>query len=294
VLIGRRTFVSGLLASGLVLAPISQAQKPLSPDTPLPEDWVCPMHPDVHSDKPGVCPRCGMALLLHVPDWVEYHVQMSHSPSLLNPGTNAIITLRVLDPETSKPIEHFELVHEKLMHVFLVSENLEFFAHLHPTPEADGSFRLQVRLPQAGMYRLLADYYPSGSVPQLTLKTLFVSGSSQTAQLRPAPGPSRANNLTASLRFDPEQPLAGLETKLFFELDPANGLEPYLGAWGHMLMASADLIDLIHVHPLRANGGPIVQFNVIFPRPGFYRIWAQFQRSGMVNTVEFTVPVKAI
>ena len=24
--------------------------------------WTCPMHPEVQSDKPGSCPKCGMAL----------------------------------------------------------------------------------------------------------------------------------------------------------------------------------------------------------------------------------------
>src|SRR5665648_53476 len=26
-------------------------------------DYTCPMHPDVHSDKPGKCPECGMDLV---------------------------------------------------------------------------------------------------------------------------------------------------------------------------------------------------------------------------------------
>jgi len=26
-------------------------------------DYTCPMHSDVHSDKPGKCPKCGMALV---------------------------------------------------------------------------------------------------------------------------------------------------------------------------------------------------------------------------------------
>ena len=25
--------------------------------------YTCPMHPDVMSDKPGTCPKCGMALV---------------------------------------------------------------------------------------------------------------------------------------------------------------------------------------------------------------------------------------
>ena len=27
--------------------------------------YVCPMHPEVRSDKPGACPKCGMKLELH-------------------------------------------------------------------------------------------------------------------------------------------------------------------------------------------------------------------------------------
>ena len=43
---------------------------------------------------------------------------------------------------------------------------------------------------------------------------------------------------------------------LFFRVKPADGLEPYLGAWGHMLAASDDLIDLIHTHPFLADRRP--------------------------------------
>jgi hypothetical protein len=141
---------------------------------------------------------------------------------------------------------------------------------------------------------MLADFYPSQSVPQLAVSTLFVSGNGTDARLKPSLDPCRASNLTAALRLDPDQPLAGLETKLFFKLDPSSGLEKYLGAWGHMLAVSEDLIDLIHLHPFLANGGPVAQFNVLFPRPGLYRLWTQFQRAGVVNTVVFTVPVGAL
>jgi hypothetical protein len=94
--------------------------------------------------------------------------------------------------------------------------------------------------------------------------------------------------------MEPEQPLAGLESKLFFSLDPPAGLEPYLGAWAHMLAASEDLIDLIHLHPFLADGKSNLQFNVIFPREGLYRVWIQIQREHVVNTFVFTIPVKAL
>jgi len=280
---------------GLLLGLVNsrgQQRRGINPSAP--GNWVCPMDPDVRSDVPGVCPRCGMTLVLHIPDSVEYPLEVSHSPELLKPGAQVALTFRVLDPETGQRVKRFEIVHERLMHLFVVSENLQFFAHVHPQPLADGSFRVSTRLPYGGMYRLLADYYPTGSVPQLAVKTLFVLGSSEPPNLAPSLGPSRSENLTASLRLDPEQPLAGLQTKMIFTLAPATGLEPYLGAWAHMLAASEDLIDLLHLHPAIADGGSTVQFNLVFPRPGEYRIWAQFQRQGVVNTVVFTVPVKAL
>jgi hypothetical protein len=252
------------------------------------------MDPDVRSAKPGVCPRCGMKLVLHVPDRMEYPLEVTQSPERLQPGDQVRLRLRVLDPRSGKPVNRFEIVHEKLMHLFVVSENLQFFEHVHPDPRSDGSFQISTRLPYGGMYRLLADFYPAGAVPQLVTETLYVSGSCPPAKLTPSLEPSRAQNLSASLRLDPEKPLAGLETKMFFTLNPAAGLEPYLGAWGHMLAVSEDLIDLLHLHPFLADGGPTVQFNALFPRPGLYRVWTQFQRSQVVNTVSFTVPVAAL
>lgn len=277
------------LASAAAL--LSQQKPPGSSDSP--NDWVCPMDPDVHAAQPGVCPRCGMKLVLHVPDRIEYPLEVTSSPAALRPGEDATLILRVLDPDSNRSVRHFEIVHEKLMHFFLVSENLEYFLHDHPVPQDDGSFRLKVKLPYGGMYRLLADFYPAGSVPQLAVSTVFVAGHSEPAKLSPSLAPAQSVNLTAALRLEPEQPLAGLETKLFFTLDPSNGLEKYLGAWGHMLAASADLIDLLHLHPFLITGG-VIQFNLIFPREGLYRVWTQFQRSGVVNTVVFTIPVKSL
>lgn len=287
----RRRYLSLLAAGTLSFA---GQQKPIDA-TPPDKDWVCPMDPDYRSDKPGTCPKCGMKLVAGVPDRIEYPLEISQSPERLRAGDTATLTLRVLNPQTKASVKQFEIVHEKLIHLFVISENLEFFAHIHPTPQPDGTFQQQVRLPYGGMYRLLADFYPSGSVPQLAVGTIFAAGQSTPPHLSPAMAPYKAENLTAALRLEPEQPIAGLETKLFFTLDPSIGIQPYLGAWAHMLTASADLIDLLHIHPFLADGkSPMMQFNVIFPRPGLYRIWTQFQRENTVNTTVFTVPVRTL
>lgn len=257
------------------------------------QDWICPMDPEVRADKPGVCPRCGMKLVLKIPERLEFPLEVTCSPENAQPNQPLLLTLRVAHPATGKVVSDFEIVHEKLFHLFILSENLEYFLHDHPVLQKDGSFTLEVRLPFGGMYRLLADYYPAGSVPQLSVETLFVAGPAPAAKLAPSLAPFTAENLTASLHTEPAELLAGLESRLIFSLDPAENLEPYLGAWGHMLAASADLIDLLHIHPFLVKGGDI-QFNVIFPRPGLHRIWTQFQRNKTVNLVVFTVAVKAL
>ena len=279
----RRLFLSHLLA-GCGTAFAWQAEK----------DWVCPMDPDYRSNAPGACPKCGMKLVLGIPERLEYPLLISQSPDALKPGDLVTIKLSILNPVTMVQVKQFQTVHEKLIHLFIVSENLEFFAHVHPVSQPDGSFQYQTTLPYPGMYRLLADFYPSGSVPQLAVGTLFVSGTGASGTPPISLSPQPAENLTVSLRSDPEVPIAGLETKLFFSLSPPDGIEPYLGAWAHMLSASSDLVDLLHLHPSFALIRGTVQFNVLFPRPERYRIWTQFQRLGKVNTVVFTIPVRAL
>src|SRR5438270_6146824 len=97
--------------------------------------------------------------------------------------------------------------------------------------------------------------------------------------------------MEVELVTEPKEPIAGLKTMLFFRVKPGDGLEQYLGAWGHMLAASDDLIDMMHEHPSLADGSPEMQFSPIFPRPRMYRVWVQFQRDGVVNTAHFDVQV---
>ena len=39
------------------------------------------------------------------------------------------------------------------------------------------------------------------------------------------------------------------------------------------------------------GGGPDLTFHALFPKPGNYRIWLQFQRNNVLSTVPFTVRV---
>lgn len=287
-----------LLATFLALALLAQQPAPEKEKEAPDFGFFCPMDKDIRSKGPGKCTKCGMKLIPEISDPVEYPVDLRLTPRLVKPGVPVDMQFRIEDPANGKTIDKFEIVHEKLFHLFLVSEDLSFFAHEHPELQPGGLFHFRTAFPKPGPYRVVTDFFPVGGTPQMNSSTLYVAGKAEKPRpLSPDLNPQKGTNLEASLVTEPAQPLAGFKTLMFFTLKPSDGslqLEQYLGAWGHMLAASNDLIDLIHTHPFIADGGPKVQFNMIFPREGIYRVWVQFQNKGEVNTVAFNVPVRQL
>lgn len=276
-----------MFLSALASAPFALAQ------TPDPNAiFICPMDPDVRQHDPGTCPRCGMKLAAGLAEPVEYELDLTTAPRAIQAGKPVDLTFAIHDPWKHRPVTKFQAVHEKLYHMFVVGEDLEFFLHDHPVLSADGNFHYKgLVLPKPGMYRVLSDFYPDASAPQLIAKTLLVPGNPPAApRFESTYVPKQAQNLKVELVTEPKRPAAAMNTQLHFKLD--GGIQQYLGAWGHMLVASDDLIDLIHAHPFisnpEADGGPEIQFNIVFPRPEHhYRVWVQFQREGFVNTAHF-------
>jgi hypothetical protein len=277
------------------------AQDLTNPPTPPPVDpavYVCPMDPDVRSSQPGTCPRCGMKLTDHIPDAVEYHLDVSATPRVPHVGEKVDLRFDVHDPWKDRTVSNFQIVHEKPFHMFVVSQDMEFFLHDHPVWDTD-HFHYQLAFPRPGLYRVVGDFYPDGATPQLIPKTVIVpGGKDDTPMAEPTLtrdySTKTSENLEVALVTDPPVPIAGQSTRLHFRINPGDGFEKLLGAWGHMLVASDDLIDMMHTHPFIADGGPQIQFNVTFPRPTTYRVWVQFQRNGVINTVHFDLPVEEL
>ena len=51
------TFCAGVVAAG------AQEKPALATTAKAAVQYTCPMHPDVKSDSPGTCPKCGMKLV---------------------------------------------------------------------------------------------------------------------------------------------------------------------------------------------------------------------------------------
>ncbi len=257
------------------------------------------MHPEVRKSGPGKCPLCGMTLISRILEPVEYPVDFAFTPAAIPANEPLTIDIRAFDPVTGKQVQNYEIVHEKPIHFFILSSDLAYFSHEHPVMVPGGTFRHHTTLPKPGIYKMFADFYPLNGTPQLVPKIISTQGFRKSIDetfAHPARdiSPKESTNLKVVLTLDPIDPIPAKKTLLFLDLDPADGLEPYLGSWAHMLIESHDLIDTIHAHPSAADGGPKMQFDIFFPREAIYRIWIQFQRLGKVNTVAFTLPVKAL
>jgi hypothetical protein len=187
--------------------------------------------------------------------------------------------------------------------LFVISHDLQYFSHVHPTPQPDGSLEIDLVLPRPTAYQLYGDFLPGGGSTQMVQKSLITAdfkGSLASARGVAAADLTPKVDQGVRVSLDMSPPIAGREQLVRCRIEdaetgaPVTDLEPFLGAPGHMLIVSEDLADAVHSHPLDgmvSPNGPEVIFQVIFPRAIKYRVWAQFQRAGRVVTASFTLPV---
>ncbi|MFG3074272.1 hypothetical protein [Streptomyces sp. NPDC048225] len=197
----------------------------------------------------------------------------------------------------------YQREHDKELHLVLASRDLVTYRHLHPTRAADGTWSTPVDLPAAGGYRVFADFTPAGKdARNLTLGAdLAASGRYEPARL---PAPNRTARvdgyqvaLAGSLR-----PGKASELKLTVTRDgePVNDLQPYLGAYGHLVALRSGDLAYLHVHPNGEPGdgttepGPEISFTATAPSGGTYRLFLDFRHRGEVRTAAFTVRVGSV
>jgi Heavy metal binding domain len=272
--------------------------------------YVCPMHPDVMSSTPGTCPRCNMALVagspITMPDF-RLHVEMT--PRVPKAGQATKFRFTVRHPLTGEQVRDFALMHDKFFHLFVISRDMEEFAHIHPERHADGSFTIEHTLSKPGEYTLYSDFLAMGGGAQVVATPIVTAGVepdaiASQARLKPdMPWVRTADGVKIELLNEQATFLGGEEVDLIFRFTnattetPITDLQRYLGAWGHLLILSEDMTEYVHAHPREETqpdpnapptGGPEIIFDALLPKPGRYRAWLQFQRNDTLSTVVFT------
>lgn len=305
--------------------PRTTAQIP--PIVAAPEEetaYVCPMHADFTSDTPGACQICGMALVIATPyDVRDYTLTLTTTPAVVKAGEKARLRFAVTHPGSGETVKEFQTVHDRQYHLFVISQDMSVFEHIHPEQQADGAWAIDVVLPKPGYYKLLSDFLPTRGAAQFIARPLVTAGfagdlASSSARLAPDTTLSKTvDDLTVTVTYQPDRFVAGQYSHLMFYLTdattgrPVTDLQTYLGAFGHTLIMSEDMMDYVHSHPLELEdfdpelgprpfmlppdvdpetlrGGPEVVFEGLMPKSGRYRAWTQFRRHDKIHTVAFT------
>jgi hypothetical protein len=217
----------------------------------------------------------------------------------LNVGTPTDFSFRIIGPNGA-PVTAFDEEHTKRLHLIVVRRDTTGFQHLHPVMTADGTWRVPLAVPTAGSYRAFADFTPTGAGP-LTLGVDLAAAGEQTPVRHQ---PARTAQLDGyQVQLEGEL-VPGAASPLTLTVSragvPVTDLQPYLGAYGHLVALREGDLAYLHVHPYEAPGdgrtaaGPQIRFLAEVPSAATYRLFLDFQHAGTVRTAEFTVPTGAV
>ncbi|MEV6490433.1 hypothetical protein AB0M20_17670 [Actinoplanes sp. NPDC051633] len=188
----------------------------------------------------------------------------------------------------------FAVVHDKPLHLIVIRRDLSGFQHLHPTMAPDGTWSIPITFAAPGSYRAVADFTAivgGDQVPATLGVDLTVPGDYRPVAL---PAPVRqavADDFQVAYEGEPR---IGSTQPLFMTVTTAGRpaqLEPYLGAFGHLVVMREGDLGYVHVHPEPQLVDGKVKFWLAAPGPGRYRMFFDFQVAGKVHTASWTSEV---
>jgi hypothetical protein len=185
-----------------------------------------------------------------------FKIDFKSEPGTIQAGTPATLAFTVKDKQGAT-VKDLQIVHEKPMHLLVVSKDLAEFYHIHPEQSADGSYRVEHTFPNGGEYKLYADFTPKEAtqvVEQVDVKV----GGAERAKVPLVPDAKfekTVGGLRVAMKPDGEIK-GGQELMLNFAAfdagtnKPATDLQNYLGELAHFVIISEDMKDFVHAHPM--------------------------------------------
>ena len=207
------------------------------------------------------------------------------------------VTFRIMQ-ENGVPLTKFEPVLAKTMHLYLVSEDLSTYHHLHPTKDMGGTWTAEVPELPPGRLHVVTDFVAldesEGTHPLVLGSDLTIDGTPESVALPKPATTVKVDGYSASL--DDGGLVAGQEAKLNLTVTEKGkpvALKPYLYSWAHTSAFAADTLAYAHLHPTQewAEGAPTPEELTFVWTPaaaGTYRLFVQFQTESGLHLAEFT------
>ncbi|MFV9454974.1 hypothetical protein ACNJ7E_16210 [Rhodococcus sp. NM-2] len=210
-------------------------------------------------------------------------------------GADVPLRFRILGAD-GVPVTRYVDSHDKQLHLIAVRRDMVGFQHVHPVLDAAGTWSVPLDLTRAGAYRVFADFSPDGGDGLTLGADLQVAGAYDPQPLPPVAATTTVDGYTVTLdgALTPGQ-ASRVTLAVSRGGQPVTDLQPYLGAYGHLVALRAADLGYLHVHPDGHPGdgvtppGPGIDFSVTTPSAGDYRLFLDFQHDGVVRTAEFTL-----
>lgn len=220
---------------------------------------------------------------------------LTPTSATLTAGTNQPFSFRITGPD-GQPVTGYDVEHEKRLHLIVVRRDTSGFQHVHPEPAADGTWATNLDVSRPGSYRAFADFKPTGADALELGVDLAVPGDFTPEYYRPARVAlvdGYEVRLDGALTPGSSSKVTATVTKAG---QPVTDLQPYLGAYGHLVALRSGDLAYLHVHPDgapqdgRTQPGPAVTFFAEVPSAATYRLFLDFRHGDVVRTAEFTIP----
>ena len=214
------------------------------------------------------------------------------------PDERGTLSFAIVDP-VGKPLLDYATVHDKQLHLIVVQSDGQHFAHVHPVLDRTaGTWSTPWTWHAAGSYRVFADFQPAqaGSAKLTLTRTVEVAGDFDPSP----PAATRTSDEIDGYTVELDGALtAGVSKQLTATVtrdgDPVTTLQPYLGAYGHLVALRVGDLAYLHVHPegvepiAGRTGGPAVSFAATAPTAGRYLLYLDFKVDDTVHTATFVV-----
>jgi hypothetical protein len=196
------------------------------------------------------------------------------------------------------PVTEYTTAHDKALHLIVARSDGSQFRHVHPVIDVTtGTWSLPWEWAEAGTYRVFADFTTAGAEASALTLTRTVQVAGEFAPV--VPEPTRTDEVAGFTVSLEGEMVAGSPSELTITIardgDPVTTLEPYLGAFGHLVALREGDLAFLHVHAegdapkTGETAGPAIVFNAEAPTAGRYLLYLDFQVNGEVHTAEFVL-----
>ncbi len=223
-------------------------------------------------------------------DSVDIHMyKVGFTRPEVQSGKETLLTFAINEISSGKPVSDLEIVHEKIMHVVLVRDDLKYFDHVHPEMKEPGKLTVPYTFSASGTYRIWIDFTIDG-MQHIVDFDINVPGEIELEEK------DMLNRLEVEF-IKPEKLESGEEIELKFTVtDSSNNAVPitekFLGAAAHMIDIDETLNEFNHNHDENFDGNNIISFLYRFNKSGNHRLWIQFIANSKETTASFDVIVK--